>query len=111
MRPMPENTGDGSYLQDEETHPSILQELKSIGIRDMSTLVQKIKAGEAPIDDKTMLMERVIQLVADMPDRSLRRAQFTNEFVDQLFNSLQHPPLSYLGYVTNLLGSTSSADT
>lgn len=44
-----------------------------------------------------MLMERVIQLVADLPDRSLRRAQLTNEFVDQLFNSLQHPPLSYLG--------------
>ena len=44
-----------------------------------------------------MLMERVIQLVADLPDNSLRRKELTNTFVDQLFNSLQHPPLSYLG--------------
>lgn len=56
MRPTETGTGDGTYLQDEETHPSILQELKSIGIRDMGTLVQKLKAGEAPIDDVWSLL-------------------------------------------------------
>lgn len=44
-----------------------------------------------------MLMERVIQLVADLPNKSATRVDLTNRFVDQLFNSLQHPPLSYLG--------------
>ena len=42
-------------------------------------------------------MERVIQLVADLPAGSKNRINLTNDFVDQLWNSLQHPPLSYLG--------------
>ena len=42
-------------------------------------------------------MERIIQLVAGLPDKSIHRTQLTNSFVDQLYTSLQHPPLSYLG--------------
>lgn len=41
-------------------------------------------------------MERIIQLVADLPAGSKTRTSLTNDFVDQLWSSLQHPPLSYL---------------
>ena len=93
---MPEKFGDGSY-EKEDPHPNLFKELKTIGLGDVKTLKDQIAAGKDPIDDKTMLMERVIQLVATLPDKSIHRAQLTNTFVDQLYNSLQHPPLSYLG--------------
>lgn len=37
------------------------------------------------------------QLVSGMPPLSKTRVDLTNAFIDQLWNSLQHPPLSYLG--------------
>ncbi|KAF2716107.1 putative fatty acid oxygenase [Polychaeton citri CBS 116435] len=96
MRPLPDQTGNGKYIEHEE-HASWFQNLKTFGIKDMKTLKDKLMVGDGPVDDKTMLMERVIQLVVDMPDNSLQRNELTNQFVDQLFNTLQHPPLSYLG--------------
>ena len=42
-------------------------------------------------------MERVIQLVSALPSHSKNRVNLTNAFIDELWNSLQHPPLSYLG--------------
>lgn len=93
---MPQETGDGTYV-DEEVDSSKLKDLSKIGIKDLKTLKDKIEAGKDPIDEKKMLMERVIQLVADLPNKSATRVDLTNRFVDQLFNSLQHPPLSYLG--------------
>lgn len=44
-----------------------------------------------------MIMERTIQLVATMPDKSKRQEILTNSFIDQLWNSLDHPPLLYMG--------------
>lgn len=38
-----------------------------------------------------------MQLVAGLPPLSKTRVDLTNNFVDELWNSLQHPPLSYLG--------------
>lgn len=38
-----------------------------------------------------------MQLVAALPPLSKTRVDLTNNFVDELWNSLQHPPLSYLG--------------
>ncbi|EMC96034.1 hypothetical protein BAUCODRAFT_34798 [Baudoinia panamericana UAMH 10762] len=97
MRPMPEQMGDGTYAKHEEAHSSLFSELSSLGIKDYKTLADYVSAGTGPVDDKTMLMERVIQLVAKLPDKSAHRVELTNKFVDTLFNSLQHPPLSYLG--------------
>ena len=39
----------------------------------------------------------LLQLVAALPDRSANRVELTSLFLDELWNSLQHPPLSYLG--------------
>ncbi|KAI9884215.1 MAG: hypothetical protein M1823_004008 [Watsoniomyces obsoletus] len=97
-RPLPTQTGDGSYVK-HEVPTSLFQDLRSLGFQDVNTLIGVMKgrvSGE-PVDDKTYLMERVIQLVSGLPQRSQRRADLTNAFVDELWNSLQHPPLSYLG--------------
>jgi hypothetical protein len=44
-----------------------------------------------------MLMERTIQLVAGLPDHSKTQEILTNSFIDKLWNSLEHPPLIYVG--------------
>ena len=62
-RPLPTQTGDGSYLENEE-HSSLFSELKTLGFKDFKTLREVIssKATGALVDDKTMIMERVIQV-------------------------------------------------
>lgn len=42
-------------------------------------------------------MERVIQLTSRLPPSSKVRITLTTSQVDKLWDSLQHPPLSYLG--------------
>lgn len=42
-------------------------------------------------------MERMIQLVAKLPETSYARKKVTGVLVDELWDSLQHPPLWYVG--------------
>ncbi|KAH0555975.1 hypothetical protein GP486_006082 [Trichoglossum hirsutum] len=98
QRPLPSQTGDGTYI--EQSVPSGLwQDLKNLGFKDVNTLleVMKNKASGELTDDKTYIMERIIQLVSGLPALSKNRFNLTNQFIDELWNSLQHPPLSYLG--------------
>ncbi|OJD23853.1 hypothetical protein ACJ73_04793 [Blastomyces percursus] len=76
-----------------------LQEVKWMGWKGVRTLlaVVKSKASGKPIDDKEYLMERIIQLVANLPAKSSARTQLTKTFVESLWVSLPHPPLTYLG--------------
>lgn len=70
------------------------------GVTDLKTLKEIVAAklkGEVHQDDKTMIMERTIQLVATMPNHSMRQEALTNMFIDELWNSLDHPPLLYMG--------------
>lgn len=66
MRPLPEQTGSGEYIDEGEVKPSKWQELRTIGLKDIKTLKDQISNGKKPVDDNTMLMERVLQLVADL---------------------------------------------
>ena len=63
QRPMPTQTGDGSYIV-EKVPSGLFQDLKSMGFKDINTLmdVMKDKADGKLQDDKTYLMERVIQV-------------------------------------------------
>lgn len=97
-RPLPTQTGDGTYI-DHPTPSSLFQDLRALGFKDVNTLmdVMKEKTAGGLADDKTYLMERVIQLVSALPPASKNRIDLTNSFIDELWNSLQHPPISYLG--------------
>lgn len=60
-------------------------------------MVKSKLKGEKLKDDKTMLMERVMQLVARLPTESKKRAELTDSLINELWESLDHPPLNYLG--------------
>ncbi|KAI9759515.1 MAG: hypothetical protein M4579_002274 [Chaenotheca gracillima] len=98
QRPLPTQTGDGTYIES-KMPTGLFQDLKNLGFKDVHTLmdVMKNKASGELADDKTYIMERVIQLVSGLPPLSKNRIDLTNSFIDELWNSLQHPPLSYLG--------------
>ena len=42
-------------------------------------------------------MERAIALTASLPETSKNRLKLTDTIIDTLWDSLQHPPLSYMG--------------
>ncbi len=94
-RPLPNQTGDGSYI-DKPLPSGFMADLRSVGFKDLKTLkdVMESKAKGELVDDKSYLMERIIQLVAGLPEGSKTRNDLTNSFIDELWNSLQHPPLS-----------------
>ncbi|EWC46918.1 hypothetical protein DRE_03930 [Drechslerella stenobrocha 248] len=81
----------------------LLADLHKIGLtgafKDMRTLVDvlnaKVVAGS--VDDKTYLMERIIQIASGLPSTSKNEKVLTGALLDKLWNQLQHPPLSYLG--------------
>lgn len=70
-RPLPDQTGDGTYLEPDLSDPSLLQKLNgdlkdfsSLGITDLATLLevlQKNKSGST-WDDSKYLMEKLIQV-------------------------------------------------
>ncbi|RDA84989.1 hypothetical protein CP532_3881 [Ophiocordyceps camponoti-leonardi (nom. inval.)] len=99
LRPLPTETGDGTYRAVNK-RPTLAKDIRSIGWRDVKTvkqvIVSKLK-GETQQDDKTMVMEKIIQMVATLPNRSYRQETLTNFFIDELWNSLDHPPLLYMG--------------
>ncbi|KAL2788440.1 heme peroxidase [Aspergillus keveii] len=97
-RPIPYQGGEAAYLEKE--HPSSLfNDLRSLGFKDFSSLkdVIKTKINGELTDDKTMIMERIIQIVSSLPSNSKMRVDLTNIFLDELWGSLPHPPLSYMG--------------
>ena len=63
QRPLPTQTGDGSYLTKEESS-GLLADIKNLGFKDIKTLkeVMENKAKGDLVDDKTYIMERVIQV-------------------------------------------------
>ena len=62
-RPLPTQSGDGAYL-DHEAPSGLIQDLKTLGFKDYKTLTEviKSKASGELLDDKTYVMERVIQV-------------------------------------------------
>lgn len=71
-RPLPSQTGDGTYLNNEE--PSgLLADIKNMGFKDLKTLkeVMENKAKGDLVDDKTYIMERVIQVNLTIDEHEL----------------------------------------
>ncbi|KIW06461.1 hypothetical protein, variant 2 [Verruconis gallopava] len=105
-RPLPDQTGDGTYLHLTPDTPEIikkvegtLNDLRHLGITDITTLLEvqsKQKSG-ALWNDKDYLMEKLIRTAVAFPDNSVEGNKVTNGFLTTLYNDLQHPPISYLG--------------
>ena len=105
MAAVPDQTGDGSKLSPEDKSALYkriegdLQDMSHLGVSDVKTLIDiaGAKLSGEPVDDKTYLMEGMIRTASKLPDGSKNRTVLTNQFLTQLWNDLQHPPLSYLG--------------
>ncbi|KAI2778552.1 heme peroxidase [Daldinia loculata] len=98
-RPLPVQNGDGSYSTTVQ-RTGLKKDLKYLRFKDVKTALDLARSklkGEQLVDDKTMIMERVIQLVAGLPHGSRLREELTNTFLNELWDTLDHPPLLYMG--------------
>ncbi|PYH67779.1 peroxidase/cytochrome P450 family protein [Aspergillus vadensis CBS 113365] len=90
-----------SYGDPDVLATGLVKDLSALGLKgkrnDLRTLIQLVKSKGKPIDDRQMLMEKVIAIVAMLPRTSKSRQRLTGILVDQLWQSLEHPPLSYFG--------------
>jgi hypothetical protein len=61
--PLPTQTGDGTYT-DCSVSTGLLKDLQKAGFKDISTLLDilKTKSTGEPTDDRSYLMERIIQV-------------------------------------------------
>ncbi|RHZ50671.1 peroxidase/cytochrome P450 family protein [Aspergillus thermomutatus] len=81
-----------------EAHQDLLSQAGRIipDVRTIHELGQTAFNGGL-IDDRTYLIENIIQLTTSLPNTSTLRKKITDGFVSTLWGNLQHPPLSYLG--------------
>ncbi|OGM41008.1 fatty acid oxygenase [Aspergillus bombycis] len=95
--PLPNQTGDGATF--EQHHGSLMKDIQSLDYEGFTTAKELVRTklkGEL-VNDKTMLMENIIKLVSGLPGNSKTRAELTNKFLNELWDSLPHPPLSFVG--------------
>ena len=99
FRPLPTPTADNTYLPEGKAKSNLLSEVKHLSIRNVQTLKDVLLDGLEGnlVDDRTYVMERVIQLAAELPLESKAGIGLTNGFLTRLWNDLGHPPLSSLG--------------
>lgn len=98
-RPLPVQMGDGTYNKTVQ-RTGLKKDLKYLRLKDVKTVLDLARSklkGEQLTDDKTMIMERVIQLVSGLPHGSRLREELTNTFLNELWYTLDHPPLLYMG--------------
>lgn len=64
LRPLPTQTGDGTYLTNTNVSTGAFKDLPYIKPKDVETVLDVVKtaATGAPIDDRQYIIERVIQV-------------------------------------------------
>ncbi|PLB54999.1 heme peroxidase [Aspergillus steynii IBT 23096] len=98
LRPLPTETGDGTYVTS-ATRSHLVEDISRLDLGDVKTIVNIAKSAATgePVDDKRYITEKLIQLASGLPSTSRTGAELTNTFLNQLWNDLEHPPVSYLG--------------
>ncbi|ROW01988.1 hypothetical protein VMCG_05543 [Cytospora schulzeri] len=87
----PENDGNSP-------HNGILRDIQRLGFKDYETLGIFLSTSAKGInDDNKLLVERLVQLLSKLPPQSKELKQLSDGFIDQLWNTLDHPPASSLG--------------
>ena len=64
LRPLPTDTADGTYTEEDKPHSNVLKDISNLGLKDVVTIKDLIKetATSKPIDDKKYFMEGVIKV-------------------------------------------------
>lgn len=75
-----------------------LKDIQSLGFKDYETLLMFLNASITGInDDKQLLLERLVQILAKLPADSKELKELGDGFITQLWNTLPHPPVQSLG--------------
>ncbi|KUI54671.1 Linoleate diol synthase [Cytospora mali] len=76
----------------------IIQDIKRPGFKDYDTLgLFHSTSAKGINDDNKLLVERLVQLLSKLPPPSTELKQLSDGFINQLWNTLDHPPASSLG--------------
>ncbi|KAF2199499.1 heme peroxidase [Delitschia confertaspora ATCC 74209] len=94
--------GGESYGDPAKVQTGLANDIKILAskgklISSAQAILELAKDKGKPIDDKKMTMEKVIAVAAALPETSKTRGKLTEVMIDGLWDSLQHPPLSYMG--------------
>ncbi|KAL4778664.1 heme peroxidase [Aspergillus varians] len=97
FRILPWNSKDEEMSR--EVAKSLLKDLKHRDVGRIAGVIQFVRdtARGNPTNDKSMAMEVIIGTVAALPHGSKLRTKLTNVLINSLWESLEHPPISYLG--------------
>ncbi|KAF7590130.1 hypothetical protein BBP40_003243 [Aspergillus hancockii] len=89
------------YGDPEILAPTLRDDLKAVGLKagvqDLKVLLDVVKNKGKPIDDRDLTMEKLIAIVSSLPRNSKARTKLTGVLIDTLWQSLPHPPMTYLG--------------
>lgn len=77
----------------------IQDDLHSLDFENLETMTEAVKTALTgdPLDDDKLLMEHIIQFAAQLKPSSKVGADLSDAFVNTLWNSLPHPPVTGLG--------------
>jgi len=77
--------------------PDLCADIQTLGFKDYHTLLGFLNAAvTGTTNDKDLLLENLIQLLAKLPSSSKEGKDLTDGLLQQLWTSLDHPPQSSL---------------
>lgn len=75
----------------------LISDIRALGFEDYETLVQFLNASVTGInDDNKLLLERLVELLSKLPPHSRHLKGLSHGFINQLWTTLDHPPVSSL---------------
>lgn len=76
----------------------ILEDVKRMGFKDVETLINFLNTAVTGVqDDEKFLLEGVVTLLSKLPSTSAEGKRLGDSFIQTLWKSLEHPPISSLG--------------
>ncbi|KAL8322459.1 hypothetical protein RB597_008274 [Gaeumannomyces tritici] len=76
----------------------LADDIDKLGFKDIDTLLVFLNSAVKGVnDDQKFLLERLIQLLAKLPPASREGKKLTDGLINDLWDSLDHPPVTSLG--------------
>lgn len=89
---------NASSTEDNISQTGLIADIHALGFEDYGTLMQFLNASvTGSNDDNHLLLERLVQLLAKLPPHSKQLKGLSDGFINQLWTTLDHPPVSSLG--------------
>lgn len=80
--------------QADVSQTGLLSDLEVLGPDDYRTLLQLLNSSvTGVIDDNNLLLEGLVKLLAKLPPHSKKLKELSDGFINQLWTTLDHPPV------------------